>query len=75
MAIDIDFRVDQDTAALVADALKLQAQYGFEFARRHLLAQGVEAQLAQRLLGIRYERRALAGRSALQGGPVTYGRG
>ncbi len=57
---DNNFRVDAGTAALLSDALKLQAQYGFEFAHRHLQAQGVDAQRAQRLLAIRYDRRAPA---------------
>ena len=56
--LDNDFRVDSGTAALLADALKLQAQFGFEYAHRHLQAQGVEAQRAQRLLAIRYDRRS-----------------
>ncbi len=58
MALDDDFRVDTGTAELLADALKLQAQYGFEFAHRHLQAQGLEAQRAQRLLAIRFDRRS-----------------
>lgn len=72
MATDNDFRVDAGTAALLADALKLQAQYGFEFAHRHLQAQGVEAQRAQRLLAIRYERRARTNGVRME--PVEAGR-
>ncbi len=58
MTKDSDVRTDRDTAELVAQALKLQAEYGFDYARRHLLSVGVDAQLAARLLSIRYDRRA-----------------
>ncbi len=58
MARDSDVRTDRTTAQHIAQALKLQSQYGFDYARAHLLSIGVEAQLAARLLSIRYERRA-----------------
>ncbi len=52
-----DLRQDDATAAFVSDALRLQIQFGHEYASAHLRALGVQAQLAQRLLAIRYERR------------------
>ena len=54
----IDLRGDAVTAAHVAEALQLQAAFGYEYARDYLLELGVEAQVAQHLLAIRYERRA-----------------
>ncbi|MES2318529.1 MAG: hypothetical protein V4631_13670 [Pseudomonadota bacterium] len=53
----IDLRNDEDTAARIAQALQLQAEYGFEYACEHLLAHGVNVQLAQRVLAVRYDRR------------------
>lgn len=61
MAREKDVRTDPDTAEHITQALRLQAQYGFDVARRHLLALGVDSNLAQRLLSIRYERRAATG--------------
>lgn len=58
MARENDIRTDTNTARHITDALTLQAQYGHDFARRHLLALGVEPALTSRLLAIRYERRA-----------------
>ena len=58
MARENDVRTDSNTADHIAEALGLQAQYGFDFARRYLLSLGVDAALADRLLAIRYERRA-----------------
>lgn len=54
----IDLRNDDATAAHVAEALRLQTQFGHDYASAHLRALGVQAQLAQRLLAIRYERRS-----------------
>ena len=56
----IDLRNDDATAAHIADALRLQTQYGFEYACAHLQLHNVPPQLAQRLLSIRYERRVSA---------------
>lgn len=53
----IDLRNDDTTAAHVAEALRLQTQFGHDYASAHLRALGVQTQLAQRLLAIRYERR------------------
>jgi hypothetical protein len=53
----IDLRIDEDTAAHIADALQLQLQYGYDHASAHLQSVGVNSQLAQRLLAIRYDRR------------------
>lgn len=53
----IDLRIDDTTAAHIADALRLQALYGYEQASNHLREVGVQPQLAQRLLAIRYDRR------------------
>ena len=58
MVREKDVRTDTNTAHYITEALALQAQYGHDFARRHLLALGVEPVLASRLLSIRYERRA-----------------
>ena len=58
MARESDYRTDRHTAEHIADALQLQAEYGFDVARRHLLARGIETQLALRLLAIRFDRRA-----------------
>ena len=57
MAREVDARTDLDTAGHIAKALQLQAHYGFDFARGHLLALGVDSALAQRLLAVRYQRR------------------
>lgn len=54
----IDLRIDEATAQRIADALRLQTQYGYEHARDFLHALGIDSQLAQRLLAIRYDRRA-----------------
>jgi tryptophan synthase beta subunit len=65
----IDLRNDETTAGYIADALQLQVQYGFDHATHYLHAHGVNAQLAQRLLAIRYDRRArLAPASACEHG-------
>ena len=53
----IDLRIDDVTATYIADALRLQAEYGYQHACDHLRALGVQAKLAQRLLAIRYDRR------------------
>ncbi len=53
----IDLRNDEATAAHIADALRLQTEYGYERACDHLRALGIQPQLAQRLLAIRYDRR------------------
>lgn len=58
MAREKDVRTDTNTAGHITEALKLQTQYGYDFAQRHLLALGVDPALAIRLLSIRYERRA-----------------
>lgn len=58
MARDNDFRTDPDTAEHIAEALKMQSEFGFDIARRHLLSLGIESQLALRMLAIRFERRA-----------------
>jgi hypothetical protein len=54
----IDLRNDKATAERIADALRLQTQYGYEHARAFLHELGIDAQLAQRLLAIRYDRRS-----------------
>ncbi|MES2014987.1 MAG: hypothetical protein V4484_00720 [Pseudomonadota bacterium] len=54
----IDLRNDETTAAHIAEALRLQTLYGYEYASDHLQTVGVQPQLAQRLLAIRYDRRA-----------------
>ena len=67
MAREKDFRTDPKSAGHIAEAMTIQARYGFDVARRHLLAAGVEPQLAMRMLAIRYDRRArpgAAGRAA-----------
>lgn len=53
----IDLRIDDTTAGHIADALQLQVQYGYDHASDYLQKQGVNPQLAQRLLAIRYDRR------------------
>ncbi len=53
----IELREDGPTAAYVSDALRLQAQFGYEHAADYLRALGVDTELAQRMLGIRYDRR------------------
>ena len=53
----IDLRNDDATAAHITDALRLQNQFGYEYACEHLKSLGVAPQLAQRLLSIRYDRR------------------
>lgn len=67
----IDLRIDEDTAAYIADALKLQLQYGYDHACDYLKSVGVNSQLAQRLLAIRYDRRGSLAASNV----VAYGRG
>ena len=54
----IDLRIDKATAAHFIDALRLQNEYGYDYACAHLRSLGVHPQLAQRLLSIRYDRRA-----------------
>lgn len=66
MARENDVRTDSNTADYIAEALRLQAQYGFDFARRHLLSLGVDAALTDRLLSIRYERRAAVRQAQLR---------
>lgn len=58
MARESDFRTDQNTAEHIAEALQLQAQYGFDVARRRLEQQGIDTELALRVLAVRYDRRA-----------------
>jgi hypothetical protein len=53
----IELRDEGPTAAYISDALRLQAQFGHEHAADYLKALGVERELAQRMLGIRYDRR------------------
>ena len=53
----IELRNDDATAAHITDALRLQTQFGYEYACAHLKLLGVAPQLAQRLLSIRYDRR------------------
>ena len=55
----IDLRIDDTTAGYIADALQLQVQYGYDHASDYLQKQGVNPQLAQRLLAIRYDRRGV----------------
>ena len=52
-----DLRVDAITARHIAQALKTQAEYGYEKARYELEALGVDIQLAVALLARRYDRR------------------
>lgn len=52
-----DLRTDAITAGHIADALKTQAEYGYEKARWQLEALGVDVQLAIALLARRYDRR------------------
>ena len=68
MARENDVRTDPDTAEHIAAALKLQTEYGFDVARRHLLSLGIESQLALRMLAIRYDRRANAIAACRRGG-------
>lgn len=53
----IDLRNDDATAAHIAAALRLQKQFGYDYACAHLRSLGVPPQLAQQLLSIRYDRR------------------
>lgn len=53
----IELREEGPTAAYISDALRLQAQFGYEHASDYLKALGVDTELAQRMLGIRYDRR------------------
>lgn len=53
----IELRDEGPTAAYISDALRLQAQFGHEHAAEYLKALGVDTALAQRMLGIRYDRR------------------
>ena len=53
----IDLRIDDVTATHISDALRLQTEYGYQHASDHLRALGVQPQLAQRLLALRYDRR------------------
>ena len=55
----IDLRTDETTAGYIADALQLQVQYGYDHASDYLQSKGVNPQLAQRLLAIRYDRRGV----------------
>ena len=66
MTHQADVRTDRNTARHIREALALQAQYGFDYAREHLLAQGIEKKLALRMLAIRYERRASSAPTALK---------
>ncbi len=52
-----DLRVDAITARHITQALKTQAEYGYEKARYELEALGVDIQLAVALLARRYDRR------------------
>ena len=67
MRRETDVRTDRNTARHIREALSLQALYGFDFAREHLLAQGVDRKLALTMLAIRYERRSGAA-NCLEGG-------
>lgn len=53
----IELRKEGPTAGYITDALRLQAQCGHEYALNFLKALGVERELAQRLLALRYDRR------------------
>jgi len=53
----IDLRNDDATAAHISAALRLQTQFGYDYASAHLRSLGVQPQLAQQLLSIRYDRR------------------
>ena len=53
----IDLRGDAATAAHISAALRLQAQFGHERAYGYLLAHRISAQLALRVLAVRFERR------------------
>ena len=55
-----DMRSDAKTAAHLSQALRLQSQFGHERAYSYLRALGVDAQLAQRVLAVRFERRRSA---------------
>lgn len=52
-----DLRTDAITAGHITQALKIQAEFGYEKARRQLDALGVDVQLALALLARRYDRR------------------
>ena len=68
----IDLRIDDTTAGYIADALQLQVQYGYDHASDYLQKQGVNPQLAQRLLAIRYDRRSVqASRNAVAYQPAA----
>ena len=53
----IELREERSTSAYISDAWRLQAQFGPERAADYLRALGVEPALAQRMLGIGYDRR------------------
>ena len=53
----IDLRIDDATAAHISDALRLQSEFGYDYACAHLRSLGVQQEMAQRLLSIRYDRR------------------
>ncbi len=61
----IDARRDVKTAARISEALRLQSHHGHERAIAFLRSSGIDPQLAQRVLAVRFERRRSA--YALQG--------
>lgn len=54
----VDMRTDAITARHIAQALKTQAEFGYEYARVQLEALGVDSHLALALLAQQTDRRA-----------------
>ncbi|WP_426211956.1 hypothetical protein [Massilia sp. TWP1-3-3] len=67
MTRENNFRTDQNTAEHIAEALKLQAQYSFDYAKRHVMSLGAASQLALRMLAIGYQRRARTSATGTRG--------
>ncbi len=61
----IDARRDVKTAARISEALRLQSHHGHDRAIAFLRSSGIDPELAQRVLAVRFERRRSA--IALQG--------
>ena len=60
MVESMDLRKDAITAARVREALHLQREFGYEYARKYLQAMGVNRVLALQVLARRVDRRASA---------------
>lgn len=57
MDTDIDLRTDAEKAKQISQAISLLTEFGYERARQHLAAAGVEDLLAQKILLLRFDRR------------------